>query len=582
MATTLHKQSHIQLKTFFHRDEMQIGFYFDYSQSIYQQLKKIHGARYSKTFKCLYIPCTKAAFNEFKALGYSYIIVKNQDDDSRTRQSPEKSDLSAKTLTGPMNEGRKLDADIQPQHGLDAITWQDNSFFIHIQYNKEVVRFLKTLYGSYWNAKQGLWICKGTQRNQIKLQERFSYWDEATYQKLLDKTTSYNQQAKVIIKSIAKDLSKLEVQIKFASKAVDWVKLIPLRAYNQETKSWFVPRDKTIIDRFIDKCRSAGYIVHELFSWKLEMPLAKSRNGEKWLKSVLHGVPADQLALMQSYATVFIREKYSYQTMKAYCTSFRRYLYSLQDLQTINERTLSDIEDYLNHIVLQEVSYQELNRHISAIKFYYEKLGGWSKMRLSQVQRPRRPKSLPHIFSIAEVKRLLSQLKHPKHRCMLFLAYGCGLRAGEVVSLQVRDIMIDRHQIYIRGGKGKKDRVVMMPKSVLPILDTYIQQHRPDHWLFPGQNRNRPYSRSSLSKVFKSAIVKAGLDRRHKLHNLRHSFATHLMESGTQQRLIQKLLGHASSKTTEIYTHISRGSIEQVESPLDKLAMDIDKKKGKE
>lgn len=581
MATTLHTDPLICVKKFYHRDQLQIGFYFEYNRSIYQQLKRIQGARYSKTFNCLYIPCTHAAFNKFKALGYTYKIVKTQDDTSRTRQSPEKSDLSAITHTGPMNEGRKLDADIQPLHGLDTITWQDNSFFIRLQYNKELVNFIKTLYGSYWNAKQGLWICKGTKHNLIQLQKRFSYWDQATYRKLDELTSAYSQQAKVIIKSITKDLSRLEIQIKYASKAVDWVKAIPLREYNQETKSWFVPRDKIIIDRFINQCKSEGYIIHQLFSWKAEMPLAKSRNGEKWLKSVLHGVPAEQLELMQSYAKVFIREKYSYQTMKVYCTSFRRYLYSLEDLQTIKDRTLSDIEEYLNEIALQEVSHQELNRHISAIKFYYEKLGGWSKMRLSQVSRPRRPKNLPHIFSIAEVKRLLGQLKNPKHRCMLFLAYGCGLRAGEVVSLQVRDIMIDRHQIFIRGGKGKKDRVVMMPKSLLPILEAYMQQHRPDQWLFPGQNRNRPYSRSSLGKVFKSAVAKSGLDQRHKLHNLRHSFATHLMESGTQQRLIQKLLGHANSKTTEIYTQISRSSIEQVESPLDKLDLGDDEKKGK-
>ena len=106
---------------------------------------------------------------------------------------------------------------------------------------------------------------------------------------------------------------------------------------------------------------------------------------------------------------------------------------------------------------------QELNRRVSAIKFYFEKIGGWSKMRLGQI---RRPKSLPYILSIEEVKRLLAQVKHPKHRCMLFLAYGCGLRSGEVVHLHVRDIMVDRSQIFIRGAKGKKDRVVMMPKRI--------------------------------------------------------------------------------------------------------------------
>ena len=552
---------------------MQIGFYFDYSQSIYRQLKSIQGARYSKSFKCLYVPCTHAAFNEFKALGYTYKIVKTQDNTSRTRQSPEKSALSAITLTDPTNEGRKLDTDIQILTGLEKITWQDNSFFINIQYSQEQTDFLKTLYGSYWNKKHGQWVCKGTLQNLRSLQKQYQYWDEATYQRLVELTTAYSQQGKLIIKSIPHDFAKLEVKIKYASKAVELVKKIPLRQYDPNSESWLIPRDRKVVERFIELCKIEGYTVREQFSWEVEMPLAKSRNGEKWLKSVLHGVPAEQLELMQLYAKVFIRENYSYQTMKAYCSAFRRYLYSLPDLQAINDRTRPEIEDYLNAIALEKVSYQELNRHISAIKFYYEKLGGWTKMRLSQVNRPKRAKSLPHIFSLAEVKRLFSFVKNPKHRCALFLAYGCGLRAGEVVSLQVRDIMIDRQQIFIRGSKGKKDRVVMMPKSILPILQEHMQQNSPDHWLFPGQNRKRPYSRSSLRNIFKSAVAKAGLDSRHKLHNLRHSFATHLMESGTQQRLIQKLLGHSSSKTTEIYTHISKGSITQVESPLDKLGL---------
>jgi len=181
---------------------------------------------------------------------------------------------------------------------------------------------------------------------------------------------------------------------------------------------------------------------------------------------------------------------------------------------------------------------QRLNRHVSAIKFYFEKIGGWSKMRLDQI---RRPKSLPYTFSIEEVKRLLAQVKHPKHRCMLCLAYGCGLRSGEVVHLHVRDIVVERSQIFIRGAKGKKDRVVMMPKRILPMLQIYMKAVRPDHWLFPEQDRTKPYTSSSLRNVFKSALSKAGLDPRHKLYHLRHSFATHLMERGTQQRLIQKL-----------------------------------------
>jgi len=350
--------------------------------------------------------------------------------------------------------------------------------------------------------------------------------------------------------------------------------------YNPKTKSWIIPRDKQIADRFEEQCIAAGYEVKQQLSWDMEIPLAKSRDSHKKLKSVLRGVPVDQLEIMQSYAKIFIRENYSYATMKMYCSAFRSFLYYVDDLNEIQNLTRIDIETYLNHVSERKVSYGALNRQISAIKFYYEKIGGWSKMRLSQVNRPRQPKNLPFILSIGEVKRVFEVIKNAKHRSMLFLAYGCGLRAGEIVHMQLRDIMMDRGQIFIRGGKGKKDRVVMLPKILIPILGQYIQDHRPDRWLFPGQNRKRPYSHSSLRNVFKRALREAGVDDRHKLHNLRHSFATHLMERGTQQRLIQKLLGHTSSKTTEIYTHISKGSVTQVESPLDQLGFEEDEKNG--
>lgn len=572
-----HSKALIEVRKIYHRDAWHIGFYFDYSQKIYSRLKKIPSARYSQTHRCIYIPYTNAAFEEFKLLGLAYFIVEQVDQKSRTRHTPDSSVISATHPSGPMKEGRKLDTDIQSAYGLKHITWQDNHFFIDIVYSSPESTFLKGLYGSYWNAKQKLWVCKGTLQNCETLQDRYSYWDEESLSKIRQHASAYSKQAKIIIKAIPGDLSKLEVNVRFASKAIGWLKAITHRRYDAASKRWIIPRDKKIVDRFVSQCRTEGYVVHEMLSWTVETPFANARNRHNWLKAILKGVPAEQLELMQAYGTVFIRENYSYETMKAYCSSFRRYMYSLEDLERINDRTRADIEEYLNEIANQRVSYQELNRHISAIKFYYEKLGGWTRMRLTQILRPKRAKNLPYIFSVGEVKRLLSVISHPKHKCMLFLAYGCGLRAGEVVSLQIRDIMLDRNQIFIRGSKGKKDRVVMVPKSIIPILQLYMQRDRPDHWLFPGQNRSRPYSRSSLRSVFKKALEKSGLDPRHKLHNLRHSFATHLMESGTQQRLIQKLLGHSSSKTTEIYTHISRGSVTQVESPLDKLGDDFGK-----
>jgi site-specific recombinase XerD len=568
----------IEVRKLYHRGEWRIAFHHDYSREIRLALKGLANANYSKTHQGIYIPYTGESFAAFKRLGFDYVIIESTDSVSRTGQSPQTSDVSTTPLPDPTNEGGKLEAGIQ-SIGLESITWQGNHFFIKILYSVAEADFLKSLYGGYWNSKQRLWVCKGSTKNLKRLQERYAYWDESSYKLLLAKTESYIKRARVVIRAVPKDFSKLEVTILHASKAVALIKTFPLREYNKAKKSWLIPRDKALVDRLIQLCESKHYKVHELMTWEAKTPTNKSRNGEKWLKSILTGVPPNQLSIIQAYAKVFVRENYSYATMKQYCSCLRRYLYHIKDVDTLNDQSRADIEAYLNSMVLKQISNSELNRHISALKFYYEKLGGWSQLRLNQIQRPRQPKNLPYILSIGEVKRLFAEISNIKHRCMLFLTYGCGLRSGEVLALRVSDIMMDRHQIFIRGGKGKKDRVVMLPKSVLPVLMEYLNEVRPDHWLFPGIKREMPYSASSLRNVFKSALHKAGLDRRHKLHNLRHSFATHLMESGTQQRLIQQLLGHSNSKTTEIYTQISRGSATQVESPLDKLDLGKDDEK---
>ena len=540
----------------------------------------LSNSKYTRTHRCVYIPYSKEAYQEFKTLNLDYKVIGPQGNTSRTRQSSEQSVISAIKHTDPMNEGGKLGVDIDSdQYQVDTITWQDNHFHIKIPYQKAEVLYLKSLYGSYWQSKQQLWICKGTLPNLKKLQQRYQYWDEATYQKLEVHATALSYQSKVTIKAVVNDLSQVEVVIRYGSHAVDWVKSITGRKYLEDSKSWLIPRDRTLVDELIAKCKSKDYKVYDQVSWEVVQPMAKSRDKTKWIKAVLKGVPADQLQLMQEYAMVFVRENYSYQTMKVYCSSFRRYLYALDDISTVADQSLHQIETYLNQIALKEISTQEMNRHISAIKFYYEKLGGWSRMRLTQVKRLRSAKTLPKIFSIRETERLLNELTNKKHKSMVMLAYGGGLRSGEIVSLRVRDIMPDRGQVFVRGAKGKKDRVVMLSETARPVLAEYLEIHRPDYWLFPGRDRRRHYSKSSLRSLFKNALKRAGVNPSKRIHHLRHSFATHLMEAGTELRLIQMLLGHSSVKTTQIYTHISKANINQVKSPLDNLNLDKPEKR---
>ncbi|GEO03118.1 hypothetical protein AAE02nite_07820 [Adhaeribacter aerolatus] len=263
---------------------------------------------------------------------------------------------------------------------------------------------------------------------------------------------------------------------------------------------------------------------------------------------------------------------YSRRTMRTYHALLLRFLntYTAQGLDVINTFTPEQVNQY--HMALQAKgqSYTYINQSINAIKFYYGKLLGRRDMGLAEVNRPAQEKKLPKVLSKEEVAAILKAPDNLKHRCLLLLLYSGGLRIGEVVNLRLTDVQSKRRLLLIRGGKGYKDRTTLLSPRLLEELRLYYQKYKPKDWLFEGQDGGA-YSVESIRNVFRAALQKAGIRQAATPHTLRHSFATHLLEQGTDLRYIQALLGHNSSKTTEIYTHITQHGLDKIISPLDGL-----------
>ena len=213
-------------------------------------------------------------------------------------------------------------------------------------------------------------------------------------------------------------------------------------------------------------------------------------------------------------------------------------------------------------------SYQ--NQIVNGVKLFFQTIEQ-SKLKVDLVHRPRREHKLPNVLSKEEVKEILNALGNLKHRTMLSLIYSCGLRRSELLNLKPADIDSKRNIIIIRQSKGKKDRIVPLSEKILLMLREYYVAYKPKEWLFEGQTIREKYSEKSLESVLKNALAKTKIKKPVSLHWLRHSYATHLMESGTDLRYIQNLLGHSSSRTTEIYTHVSTKSIQNIKSPFDDL-----------
>jgi len=264
---------------------------------------------------------------------------------------------------------------------------------------------------------------------------------------------------------------------------------------------------------------------------------------------------------------------YSLTTMRTYHSLLLRFLNQQAEpgLNHINSFSEEQINTYHRSMVQRGTySCSFINQSINAVKFYYQRVLGRSEVTLNQVERPEKPFQLPTVLSKEEVGRILEATENLKHRCLLQLLYAGGLRIGEVINLKVTDVKSDRNLLFLRGGKGKKDRTTLLSKRLLESLRAYYKLYRPKEWLFEGQTGGQ-YTVESVRQVFRACWQKAGVTVKATPHTLRHSFATHLLEQGTDLRYIQTLLGHRNSKTTEIYTHVTTHAIEKIVSPLDNL-----------
>jgi integrase/recombinase XerD len=230
-----------------------------------------------------------------------------------------------------------------------------------------------------------------------------------------------------------------------------------------------------------------------------------------------------------------------------------------------------EVRSYLLHLVQEKkVSWSVFNQTVAALRFLYEVVLDRQGV-LVRIVCPKQPKRLPVVLSLEEVARFFAAITSVKHRAILMTAYAAGLRISEVVALRVEDIDSKRMVLRVRQGKGRKDRNVMLSPRLLTLLREYWKIARPTDWLFPGKIPGQPITVGTVHRICVQAAQTAGLDKHVTVHTLRHSFATHLLEAGTNIRTIQMLLGHRNIKTTAVYTHISPIALETTRSPLDQL-----------
>lgn len=272
--------------------------------------------------------------------------------------------------------------------------------------------------------------------------------------------------------------------------------------------------------------------------------------------------------LIKKYNKKLKLKGYSNKTIKAYKNHLYKFFNFLGAKKAITKK---NVNNYILYLLEEEkLSNSYVNQALSSIKFFTKNILE-NELLLENIYRPKNENKLPDVLSQKEVARILSVVNNLKHKTILYVVYSAGLRVGEVVRLKIADIDSDRMLIRVKQGKGRKDRYTLLSEKCLVQLREYYKSCQPRAWLFPGGKKGKHLTERSVQKIFKKACKKAKIIKDVSVHSLRHSFATHLLEKGTDLRYIQKLLGHKSSTTTEIYTHVSKRDISKIKNPLDEI-----------
>jgi integrase/recombinase XerD len=359
---------------------------------------------------------------------------------------------------------------------------------------------------------------------------------------------------------------RIKLKFPYDSEFLERIKKIKGCKWSQTMNCWHVPDNKASqivlsyfgINLYNDECSSVKDKKKQDRNKKLPIKgsipdLRKKREIKQyieWLKSM----------------------RYSEKTILSYTDAILVFFRFCSD-KTPTEICNEDIVRFNHDFIIKNgysVSYQ--NQSISAIKLFYRTIEK-KEIIINEIERPRGSRRIPEILSQSEVENLIKSIVNLKQRAMLSLIYACGLRRSEVLNLRLTSVDSNRRLLIIKGAKGNKDRIAPLPLAMIEMLRKYYKDYKPRFWLFEGSKAGEKYTESSLQQVFRHAVKKAGIAKYITIHTLRHSYATHLLENGIDLRFIQEILGHKSSKTTEIYTHVTSKSIEKIKSPFDNLKL---------
>ncbi|WP_235299599.1 tyrosine-type recombinase/integrase [Portibacter marinus] len=556
-----------------HQSKPYIGIHKSIPAHERKKILLLKNIRFSKTYDCYCMPYARRYYNALVATGIQIQISQTGNAGSHTEKCDNNGieHESSSSVTPEVKDAdTKEESDSESEPG-PGIQWSGNNFYVRIAYSPKESIFIKNLNGSYWSKEHKNWVIKATLENLEALQDRYHKFSLGQFQKIKELLLKKkNPQALEIFQS--PEYPK-QLLIRLIGYGIDfeYIKQIKSRQYDPEHKRWIIDFDQNILDRLIAHYASRRVRIINRVNSGIPSDYKKSSlsTGER-KRRLIHKYGNALKPLIQKYVDRMILEKYGWRTIISYTGKFAKFktYYMGCDL---DELTAGDVNAFLVKLVNEDVSESLHNMYLSAIKFYYEQVAYRADFKIERLSRPRKGRYLPTILSVNEVDRMFRTLSNMKHLAICYTIYSGGLRLSEILNLRVQDIIWDRNQVLVKSGKGNKDRYTLLGLSLKAILRLYFDEYKPIYWLFEGMDKKTPYSESSVQNIVRRSARSAGIARRVTPHTLRHCFATHLLDKGTDVRYIQELLGHKDIKTTLVYTHVTTRSMEKIKSPLDEL-----------
>ena len=517
-----------------HRGKTRLKIVFPYNAEAVERVKQLNDRTWSETMKAWHLPFNKTSIEGLQKI-FQHVMFADE-------------------------ESKVMFASQNALYGDEVMIWKSEGY-IYLKVKASDLReksLLSNLEMSRNYHSSGYWKIKKTEANNTALAKRFGsrlrQWPSLPNEiEQYDNAQRRRNKVTVVITG-----KRVRVIVEKNEDIIGFIKTMPFYKWDPINKWWSFAYSEKNIQLFTTFCseKKLDLLIDNLPVFKQVQKRRYDINSPGYRKC-----PEEMLEKLRN-------RRYSEHTIKQYCSIFEEFInyhrkVALEDLGP------SEIREYIAYLVQErKVSASYQNVAVNAIKFYYEKVLGGPR-RFIEIDRPRREMKLPNVLAVQEVKAMIAVTKNFKHKFIIIMLYSTGLRLNELLQLKCSDIDRINMRIFVKRGKGKKDRYVQLAYKTLASLDEYLALYNPREYLFEGSHEQ--YSASSVAQIVSNAAIKSGISMHVTPHMLRHSYATHLLEQGVDMRYIQELLGHENVRTTEIYTHISQRGLKNIINPFDKM-----------